>query len=560
MRGWAFRSQADKVGRLFCLKEDQHNDLLFYPQVLTRNAEFSQVKDWLNFCVSRHSLCQNNESQVAGLKLLDCETYDVVPAPTNASYVALSYVWGTSVSRHKRPSTEYRNGQVRDPKFTKTICDAAIAARALGYRYLWVDKLCIDQDNAEEKHHQISQMDSIYRSAGVTIIAACGKDSHYGLPGVDGTPRASQRVVKFGQVTVFSSLRHPHHHIQSSRWARRGWTLQEAVLSTRRLVFTDDQLYFECNSMHCSENFTPNINLIHDSRGEIYPCFQSGILSMDGARRFARLQPKGSFQMCRLYMNLVGQYTKRALTFEEDRPRAFAGIITHFAKKDIHQLWGVPLRSDNPALLQESFACGLLWAHRRHSNQAPSTLLRQDSAIDMILNLSSPASIPSWSWMAWRGKIFFPQSNLTTESEVHNIRLELGLNSSVDLKHYLSSVSEMPGQFLPARITSPKVLLLDIDCVNLSEIALDKTGDLTVHGRPTYCLISRGPLQPKALYELLRLGKLELLGLARNTMTKNWVLMIVEHRADWAVRIGLCIVICGLKESNMVQRKVIRLR
>ncbi|KAF1962713.1 HET-domain-containing protein, partial [Byssothecium circinans] len=253
MKQKTFRLHADAAGHLFCLKEDAHDDSLFKPRIPGQNAALSQVKNWLDFCASHHSLCQNRESQVTGLKLLDCETYDVVPAPTNANYVALSYVWGTTVSDSEAPAMEYDGAHTLDPRITKTIRDAATAAKGLGYKYLWVDKLCIDQGNAEEKHHQISKMDSIYGSADMTIIAACGQECYYGLPGVNGTPRTPRRNVKAGQINVFSSTRHPHDHIRSSKWVSRGWTLQEACLSTRRLVFTDTQLYFECNTMHCSE-------------------------------------------------------------------------------------------------------------------------------------------------------------------------------------------------------------------------------------------------------------------------------------------------------------------
>jgi hypothetical protein len=143
MKGDTFRLQADKAGRLFCLEEDRHDALLFTPRILGPNADFSQVKEWLNFCASHHSPCQNRETQVAGLKLIDCETYDVVPAPENTTYVALSYVWGTAASNHEKPLTEHGGVQILDPRITKIIRDAVVATRALRYNYLWVDKLCI---------------------------------------------------------------------------------------------------------------------------------------------------------------------------------------------------------------------------------------------------------------------------------------------------------------------------------------------------------------------------------------------------------------------------------
>jgi hypothetical protein len=231
---WIFEAHADSAGHLFCLKEDANHDSLFNPRVSGQNAALSQAKNWLDFCASHHLYCRNRESQVAGLKLLDCETFDVVPAPANANYVALSYVWGTTMSHSDTPAMEYDRAHNLDPNITKTIRDAVAAAKGLGYKYLWVDKLCIDQDNAEEKHHQISHMDSIYGSADMTIIAACGQDCHYGLPGVNGTPRKLRRNVKAGRFNVFSTMRHPHRQIRFSKWFSRGWTCRK--LSYRRAV------------------------------------------------------------------------------------------------------------------------------------------------------------------------------------------------------------------------------------------------------------------------------------------------------------------------------------
>jgi len=522
MKGKRFRLQADATGRLFCLEYGRHDGLLFNPRILKPNANISKAEDWLNFCFSRHPLRQKRETQVTGLKLLDCQTYNVISAPANATYVALSYVWGTTTSHREDPSMEYSRVQNRDTKFTKTIYDATAAARALGYKYLWVDKLCIDQNNAEEKHNQISQMDSIYQSADVTIIAACGQDCHYGLPGINGTRRAFQRAVKIGQVSVFSSMLHPHHHVQSSKEVGRGWTLQEAALSTHRLVFTNDQLYFECNSTHCSESVEPNLNLIHNSNGKIYQCFQSGILSTNTGRRFAGLEPKYGFDMFRLYTSLIVQYTKRALTFEEDRPKAFAGIMAHFEKKGSHLVWGLAYHSDLRNVKEDYFVQGLLWAHQKHLSQAPSTKLRQDSTVDMTLRLPGSGSIPYWSWMAWRGEISFPLSCLMIRSQLQGVKLELGPNALADLTQYLSAT--MPsGPLFSGHITLPKALLLDADYVDLSEISIDESGNLRVHGLRIYCCISRGPLEPKALYEAFRLGKLEFYNLRNKPAHKKFV-------------------------------------
>lgn len=90
--------------------------------------------------------------------------------PWSESYVALSYVWGP-------PSGDW----------PQTILDALEVTKRLGEQYRWVDRLCINQTNLEEKHFLISKMDAIYEDAEFTIVAAVG-DARIGLPGVTTTP------------------------------------------------------------------------------------------------------------------------------------------------------------------------------------------------------------------------------------------------------------------------------------------------------------------------------------------------------------------------------------
>jgi NADH:ubiquinone oxidoreductase subunit 4 (subunit M) len=65
-----------------------------------------------------------------------------------------------------------------------TIKDAIAVTQQLGFRYLWIDRYCIDQQNQTHAMQQIEQMGSIYKYSEITIIAACGIDPSYGLPGI----------------------------------------------------------------------------------------------------------------------------------------------------------------------------------------------------------------------------------------------------------------------------------------------------------------------------------------------------------------------------------------
>ncbi|KAK4223990.1 hypothetical protein QBC38DRAFT_486473, partial [Podospora fimiseda] len=96
-------------------------------------------------------------------------------------------------------------------------------------------------------------MDRIYSKSIVTIIAAAGNDSKYGLPGVSKRHRLWQPRGQIAGATIVRVPEHTTHTLQKSTWSTRGWTYQEGFLSQRRLIFTDHQVSFLCNQMYCCE-------------------------------------------------------------------------------------------------------------------------------------------------------------------------------------------------------------------------------------------------------------------------------------------------------------------
>ena len=106
-------------------------------------------------------------------------------------------------------------------------------------------------------------MDEIYRCAFVAIIAACGTSASFGLPGVGDRRRRQQPYAIIENTLFVSTLCGPELMIQNAKWTSRAWTYQEGALSTRRLVFTEEQVYFECNSVHCCEAICKPLDLLH---------------------------------------------------------------------------------------------------------------------------------------------------------------------------------------------------------------------------------------------------------------------------------------------------------
>ncbi|KAK0620760.1 heterokaryon incompatibility protein-domain-containing protein, partial [Immersiella caudata] len=236
-------------------------------------------------------------------------------------YVTLSYLWGAASSS---PPAEGNN---LPDVLPLTIEDALTVTMNLGYRYLWIDRYCIPQDDREEKMAQIQSMKTIYNCSEFTIIAAAGNSPDYGLPGVGQTPRKPHPIMSVGDQTFVPLINNIAEEIDHSAWNQRGWTYQEGLLCRARLVFTDTQSYFQCGGMNCLESVSLPLDAIHiiskqrvridcgESPSSIY-------LSYFPASTF----PWYSIQ----YTRHVTEYRSRSFSYQSDALDAFAGVLETF--------------------------------------------------------------------------------------------------------------------------------------------------------------------------------------------------------------------------------------
>ena len=106
-------------------------------------------------------------------------------------YVALSYVWGqVNMFQALKSNIEelQRDNALKNDLFPIpcVVRDAFGLVILLNEQYLWVDCLCIVQDDEETKMAQINNMASIYANSYATIVVADGKDANHGLRGIEG--------------------------------------------------------------------------------------------------------------------------------------------------------------------------------------------------------------------------------------------------------------------------------------------------------------------------------------------------------------------------------------
>ncbi|RSL82872.1 hypothetical protein CEP51_004869, partial [Fusarium floridanum] len=285
-------------------------------------------------------------------------------------FVALSYVWGPSA---RKPATM---DHVRVEHAERVVEDAIRVTQALGYRYLWVDRHCITNEDEKIRKRQLLEMNAVYANAQVTIVAAAGEDSAYGLPGVS---RARQQpYARVQGHSLVAVPREPADYIQNSVWWTRGWTFQEGVLSRRRLIFTEHEVSYECRGMVAREcvELPERIHRIAATR---YPIHED-------ARVFSR---RGHGRGPSIWTQ-ISEYTERHLTHDYDILNAMLGIFEVAAERKIpvYHLCGVPIirrrfnNTDGQTLL-EAFVTGLCW--------------KVDSG-------TRREGFPSWSWTGWKGR------------------------------------------------------------------------------------------------------------------------------------------------------------
>lgn len=332
--------------------------------------------------VCHHLPASHNISPNPGLMMIDVQQDCLVRMKSYPSYVALSYVWGRSPSlaTTKENFTDLCKPrslkEVRGtPGLPATIRDAMTLIRALGLRYLWVDRLCIIQDDEASIKHNISSMNSIYAEAYITVVASGGIDAQQGLPGVPGGSKALQHpqsVLKFGSacnLVIGSGDRRNFRERRFHKYDRRGWTFQEEPLSRRRLIFQDEQVIWFCVEMS-------NAVGLDSFAISGYDKTRPDTNKTTGPS----LVPDARLPNILIYVGLVSGYTERVLTFPEDRLRAFSGILGALCdqfQSGFH--YGLP---------EDCLDLALLWTtHPRSEGTQRITHL------------------PSWSWVGWTGDI-----------------------------------------------------------------------------------------------------------------------------------------------------------
>ncbi|KAK5651774.1 hypothetical protein OQA88_11641 [Cercophora sp. LCS_1] len=358
---------------------------------------FAKITRWLANCTANHGdRCNDYAASMAhppGLWLIDTLTRCIVMPTNPVPYIALPYCWASPGTTPQSQSLQLllsNVSQLSQPQsltpnvLPLVLADAIQLCQDLSHRYLWIDALCIIQDDPASKGSQIAAMDRIYHMALLTIVALSSTPP--GLPGPFFLTHSSPFSPWPGFLdAILASASTPEASwaVASSRWDTRGWTFQERKLSRRMLLVDATESYLCCARGTFWES---------DSRVEL-DIETAGRSTEDGEDKMDTIEEglynlgeEGGEETFGAYAWLVEGYSVRQLSFRSDVVNAFMGVGNILAARmGSGMLWGV---------LERWLMMGLLWRGRCAKGR------------------DGDGVVPSRSWAAWEGKVDYGLSEV----------------------------------------------------------------------------------------------------------------------------------------------------
>lgn len=388
------------------------------------------IKGWISSCIVTHytpeCFCDSPDNPPLPTRVVDVGLDDdsvklIEPkGAVRAKYICLSHCWGLAqiITTTKSTLADRKRG-IPWRSLSNTFRDAISLTRALGIKYIWIDSLCIIQDDARDWDVESSNMAAIYTNGHLTIAATMSANGAGGLfrdtPDfeVSGTAPPSDTNGKGEPYRLFFRERIDHHidmGIANSDISigsptaihypllTRAWVYQERMLSTRILHFGRYELFFECRSsivcecddieFHGSSPETP-IALFKIEHAEALGDYTSSWVDADQFRDAVH------YQGASLWRTMVSCYSALLLTKSKDRLPAISGIAKDLAvRRQSRYLAG---------LWEESINDDLLWTvhwRSRHQKARPY-----------------PRNAPTWSWASTDACVLYYDGVLFTDLE-----------------------------------------------------------------------------------------------------------------------------------------------
>jgi hypothetical protein len=305
------------------------------------------MRGWLKKCNDEHKVCPPSEEHELPTRVLNVgratgQPYLMASNGRQGKWAALSHCWGGLLelkTTTKNIKHYYEKNGLYFEELPPTFQDAVSVARGLGIDYLWIDALCIIQDDREDWNREAERMGYIYKYATITIAAEASPTSGIGI--LNSMKVSRQSSTKLAAVSCHS-IRHGvqgkiyfrKNHLRSSgsEWTYRGslstraWTMQEELLSSRILRFSETQVIWHCSGANWSEwsPYSNNVVLWDFSQGLHKAISNLPALDTDYVMP---MSPQQTEQLLRFwYLDVVNYYAGRDVTCRTDKLIAVGGV------------------------------------------------------------------------------------------------------------------------------------------------------------------------------------------------------------------------------------------
>ena len=234
-------------------------------------SSIARMKHWIARCDTNDDKCKARETALP-TRVLDVEDQEHIrlceTGGKSGAYIALSHCWGlpgkTFITTHDtlaNMKAGFAIGQA-----PATFRDAIFITRLLGFRYLWIDSLCIIQHDTADWRREAARMGSVYTNSSLTIAAANAKDNNDGFLRPRYDALTSLRIISSTENSALVYLQTQDDGVKvDADYTRkpldgRGWALQEQYLSRRSLRFGSTEILWDCQCFSLHESQSDHYN------------------------------------------------------------------------------------------------------------------------------------------------------------------------------------------------------------------------------------------------------------------------------------------------------------
>ncbi|KAI1411243.1 HET-domain-containing protein [Hypoxylon sp. FL1857] len=389
---------SDPCARWLRLESSPRDDVLCTENVrmvLDNLKSSSHIRPFTKGAVYPTRLIDVGDDGASSCRLVETSSDATFAQSSQVPYAALSYCWGPPEDIVRQFKTEKGSLDDRLRSFelqevSPILRDAILAARVLGVRYLWMDAVCIVQDDVEDWDRESSLMSLVFQNAAMTICTPASTSCQEGFlardwimtrirfkSNINECVSGSYIVRLVGEVNnrFHASVECLSFALNHSNWALRGWVLQEYELSQRVVIFGRSKLHVVTGKGTQSEA-NEVTQLLDRAHGDRY--LQQGA---------AGYNPYIN------WITLVEDYSARRLTHRTDKLPAISGLASR------------SLRAHS-----STFLAGHLFLHIdlfwTAALSQTSLRLTRAALLDGLKSRRSYVA-PSWSWASRNHPIEF---------------------------------------------------------------------------------------------------------------------------------------------------------